>query len=79
MLRVYGTWENQKEISGGVYITHIIDSPEQNRRYIVDCLLFCPDMRRNKYRYIFQLDHILNSFRFNPDHQPPAQRKPRSN
>ncbi len=72
-LRVYGVWENRQEISGGVYISHLIDCQQQNRRYYIDCLLFSPDMRKNKYRYIFQLDQILNSFQLNLDHQPPAQ------
>ena len=61
-LRVYGTWEDPEEISGGVYISQIIESPLQNRRYYIDCLLFSPDARLNKYRFIFQLDNILNSF-----------------
>ncbi len=78
-IRVYGVWENREEISGGVYISHIIDIPEQNRRYYLDALLFCPDMRRNKYRYIFQLDHILDSFQIHLNRQPPAQGRLRSN
>ncbi len=78
-LRVYGVWENREEVSGGIYISHIIDSPGQQRRYFIDCLLFSPDMRRNKYRYVFQLDKILDSFRINLDRQPPAQGRLRSN
>jgi Domain of unknown function (DUF4837) len=78
-LRIYGVWENREEVSGGVYISHIIDSPEQNRRYFIDGLLFCPNMRRNKYRYIFQLDQILDSFQIHLDRQPPAQGRLRSN
>jgi len=62
-LRVYGTWENPEEISGGVYISQIIESPLQNRRYYIDCLLFSPDPRLNKYRFILQLDTIMNSFK----------------
>jgi len=62
-LRVYGTWENPEEISGGVYISQIIESPLQNRRYYIDCLLFSPDARLNKYRFILQLDRIMNSFK----------------
>ena len=62
-LRVYGTWENPKEISGGVYISQIIESPLQNRRYFIDCLLFSPNPRLNKYRFIFQLETVMNSFR----------------
>ena len=62
-LRVYGTWENTEEISGGVYTSQIIESPLQNRRYYIDCLLFSPDARLNKYRFIFQLDWIMNSFK----------------
>ncbi len=62
-LRVYGTWENTEEISGGVYTSQIIESPLQNRRYYIDCLLFSPNPRLNKYRFIFQLDRIMNSFR----------------
>jgi hypothetical protein len=78
-LRLYGVWENRVEVSGGIYVSHIIDSPEQNRRYFIDCLLFCPDMRKNKYRYIFQLDRILDSFQIHLDRQPPAQGRLRSN
>lgn len=62
-LRVYGTWENTEEISGGVYTSQIIESPLQNRRYYIDCLLFSPNPRLNKYRFIFQLDRIMNSFK----------------
>ena len=62
-LRVYGTWENRREVSGGVYVSQIIESPLQSRRYYIDCLLFCPDARLNKYRFIFQLDRIMDSFR----------------
>ena len=69
-LRVYGIWENMEEISGGVYISQFIDAPEQNRRYYIDCLLFAPRTRRSKYRYIFQLDHIMNSFRMVADKAP---------
>ena len=69
-LRVYGVWENMEEISGGVYISQFIDVPEQNRRYYIDCLLFAPRTRRSKYRYIFQLDHIMNSFRMAADKAP---------
>lgn len=69
-LRVYGVWENMEEISGGVYISQFIDVPEQNRRYYIDCLLFAPRTRRSKYRYIFQLDQIMNSFRMAADKAP---------
>ena len=62
-LRVYGTWENPEDIRGGVYISQIIESPLQNRRYFIDCLLFSPDPRLNKYRFIFQLETIMNSFK----------------
>ncbi|MBW7998084.1 MAG: DUF4837 family protein [Candidatus Glassbacteria bacterium] len=77
-LRVYGVWENREEISGGIYVSHLIESPEQKRRYYIDGLLFCPDLRRNKYRYLFQLDEILNTFQLHPDHKAPAQGRPRS-
>ena len=69
-MRVYGIWENMEEISGGVYVSQFIDVPEQNRRYYIDCLLFCPRTRRSKYRYIYQLDHIMNSFRMAADKAP---------
>jgi hypothetical protein len=72
-LRVYGIWENSQEISGGVYIAHYIDDRRADRRYYVDCLLFSPDMRRNKYRYIYQLERTLASFQLNPDHVAPDQ------
>ncbi|MEA1996129.1 MAG: DUF4837 family protein [Gemmatimonadota bacterium] len=62
-LRVYGTWEDLEEISGGVYISQIIETPGGGRRYFLDFFLFCPNARLNKYRYIFQLDRILNSFK----------------
>ncbi|MBN2288852.1 MAG: DUF4837 family protein [Candidatus Glassbacteria bacterium] len=62
-LRVYGVWENLREISGGIYISQIIEAPAQRRRYTVDCRLFCPDPRFNKYRYILQLDRIMDSFK----------------
>jgi len=76
-LRVFGVWENREEVSGGIYITHIIDSPEQNRRYYLDALLFSPDMRKNKYRYIFQLDQLLRSFQIHLDNKAPEQGKAR--
>jgi hypothetical protein len=72
-LRIYGTWENSEEISGGVYISHIINTPAGDRRYYIDCQLFSPDMRKNKYRFIYQLDHILDTFQLHPDHKAPAQ------
>jgi len=62
-LRVYGVWENLQEVSGGIYISQIIEVPAQRRRYTIDCYLFCPDPRLNKYRYIFQFDRIMNSFK----------------
>jgi uncharacterized protein DUF4837 len=62
-LRVYGVWENLQEISGGIYITQIIEVPAQKRRYTIDCRLFCPDSRLSKYRYILQLDWIMDSFK----------------
>lgn len=61
-LRVFGVWENRQEISGGIFIDQVIDSPTQHRRFYIDCLLFCPDPRLNKYRYMFQLDRIMDSF-----------------
>lgn len=61
-IRVYGVWENRQEISGGVFVQQIIDLPDRNVRYIIDCLLFCPDGRKNKYRYIYQFDHIMDTF-----------------
>ena len=63
-LRIYGVWENRKEISGGIYISQIISDQAEHRRYYLDCLLFCPNARLNKYRYILQLDWIMNSFNF---------------
>ncbi len=60
--RVFGVWENLEQISGGIYVQQIIDLPDKDRRYILDCLLFCPDSRKNKYRYVCQLDRIMDSF-----------------
>jgi len=62
-LRIFGTWENLEEVSGGIFIAQIIEMPGQRRRYIIDCQLFSPDPRLNKYRYIFQLDRIIDSFK----------------
>jgi hypothetical protein len=44
-------------------VSQIIDTPDLKRRYIIDCLLFSPDARKNKYRFMLQLDAILDSFR----------------
>lgn len=60
--RLFGAWENLEQISGGIFVGQVIDSPEQNRRYIIDCFLFSPDHRQNKYRFIYQFDQILESF-----------------
>ena len=60
--RIYGVWEDREEISGGIFVSQIIEVPQWNRRYIIDCRLFSPDLKKNKYRFIFQFDHILQSF-----------------
>ena len=62
-LRIYGTWENLEEVSGGIFIAQIIEVPRQRRRYTIDCRLFSPNPRLNKYRFIFQLDRIMDSFK----------------
>ncbi len=62
-LRIYGIWENLSQVSGGIYVAQIIEVPAQRRRYSIDCQLFCPDSRLNKYRYLLQLDRIMDSFK----------------
>lgn len=71
-LRLYGVWEDREQMSGGIYVSHLIETPDRSRRYFLDMLLFCPNPRLNKYRFLLQLDWTLNSFRFADSDLPAA-------
>ena len=57
-------WANPPEDqfpAGGPLIVWSIPCPAQDRHYIVDAWLYAPG--RDKYRYVLQLENILNTFR----------------
>ncbi len=47
--------------AGGPLIVWSVPCPAQGRHYLVDAWLYAP--ARDKYRYLLQLENILNSFR----------------
>jgi len=57
-------WGNPPEDlfpAGGPLIVWSVPCPAQDRHYLVDAWLYAPG--RDKYRYLLQLENILNSFR----------------
>jgi hypothetical protein len=62
-LSVRGAWTGLEEDfpQGGPFITHVVDCPEQDRRYLLDTWLYAPT--RDKYQYMIQLETLLESFR----------------
>ena len=62
------TWANPPEDqfpAGGPLIVWSVPCPAQNRHYLIDAWLYAPG--RDKYRYVLQLENILNSFRCRTD------------
>jgi hypothetical protein len=60
------TWANPPEDqfpAGGPLIVWSVPCPAQDRHYLIDAWLYAPG--RDKYRYVLQLENILNSFRCN--------------
>jgi len=58
------TWANPPEDqfpAGGPLIVWSVPCPAQDRHYLIDAWLYAPG--RDKYRYVLQLENILNSFR----------------
>lgn len=58
------TWANPPEDqfpAGGPLIVWSVPCPAQDRHYLVDAWLYAPG--RDKYRYVLQLENILNTFR----------------
>ena len=57
-------WANPPEDAfpaGGPLIVWSIPCPAQNRHYLIDAWLYAPG--KDKYRYVLQLENILNTFR----------------
>ena len=62
------TWANPPEDqfpAGGPLIVWSVPCPAQDRHYLIDAWLYAPG--RDKYRYVLQLENILNSFRCRTD------------
>jgi hypothetical protein len=62
------TWANPPEDvfpAGGPFIVWSVPCPAQGRHYLIDAWLYAPG--RDKYRYVLQLENILNSFRCRPE------------
>jgi len=58
------TWSNPLEDrfpAAGPLIVWSVPCPAQDRHYLIDAWLYAPG--RDKYRYVLQLENILNSFR----------------
>lgn len=65
-LQVRGFWSAvvDGELRGGPTLMRVVDCPEQGRRYLLDSWIYAPN--RGKYRYLIQLESILDSFRCAP-------------
>lgn len=65
-LQVRGFWSAivEGQLQGGPTLVRVIDCPDQGRRYLLDSWLYAPN--RGKYRYLMQLEVILDSFRCSP-------------
>ena len=48
-IRYRGLWMNPKEIIGGPFISYFFYEPNQKRKYIVDCAVFAPVVRKEPY------------------------------
>lgn len=62
-LQVRGFWSAivEGQLQGGSTITRVIDCPDQGRRYLLDSWIYAPN--RGKYRYLMQLEALLDTFR----------------
>jgi hypothetical protein len=62
-LQVSGFWSAivDGELRGGPTRVRVVDCPDQGRRYLLDSWIYAPN--RGKYRYLIQLEAILDSFR----------------
>ena len=62
-LQVSGFWSAivDGELQGGPTRVRVVDCPDQGRRYLLDSWIYAPN--RGKYRYLIQLEAILDSFR----------------
>ncbi len=61
-LALRGAWTGTVDEfpQGGPFITHVIDCPNQDRRYLLDAWLYAP--AKDKYQYMIQLETLLESF-----------------
>ncbi len=61
-LEIRGAWTGTADDfpQGGPFITHVIDCPDQNRRYLLDAWLYAP--AKDKYQYLIQVETLLESF-----------------
>ncbi len=48
-IRYRGLWMNPREIIGGPFISYLFYEPDQRRKYIVDCAVFAPTVRKEPY------------------------------
>lgn len=65
-LQVSGFWSAivDGELRGGPTRVRVVDCPDQGRRYLLDGWIYAPN--RGKYRYLIQLEAVLDSFRCSP-------------
>ena len=61
-IAIRGAWSGPEGEfpQGGPFITHVVDCPQQDRRYLLDAWLYAP--ARDKYQYMIQLETLLDSF-----------------
>ncbi len=61
---VRGIWEIENYAMAGPFLTYIIDDKENNRKLVIEGFTFAP--ATNKRDYMFELEAIIKTVKFNP-------------
>ncbi len=62
VLRMQGVWQNDRDDTGGPYITYFLHDDKRNRLLAVDLLLYAPGL--GKHPYMRELEALASTFRF---------------
>ncbi len=68
-MRFSGLWKNPEKILGGPFISYLFYVPKQSRKYIVDCAVFAPTVKKEPY--LRHTEIIARTFNPLPKEQRP--------
>ena len=61
-LRVQGVWQNERDMTGGVFITYFVHDTRLQRLLAVDLIVYAPGLA--KHPYVRELEALASTFRF---------------